>query len=100
MDVAAVAMTDRKTSRRRGPDGVTVMMLTLAAFFAVLAILASQVRGVPARHPGRVVVVRRVYQTRVLETIVGGSRGGSSVTQSVSSSAGASPSVLPTTRAS
>ncbi len=96
----AVAMTSRKAVRAGGPDGVTVTLLALAAFLAILAMLASQLRAAPARTSRRVVVVRRVYQTRVLETDVGGSGGGSSVTQSVSSRATPSVAAVSTTRSS
>ena len=84
------------TSRRRatGPDRITVMLLTLTVFLIILAVLAWQVRSVPARTARRMVVVRRVYETRVVETVVGAPGGGSSVTQSVSSS-GSTP-ALPT----
>lgn len=83
-----------------GPDRITVMLLTLAVFLVILAGLAWQVRSAPARPVHRMVVLRRVYETRVVETVVGAA-GGSSVTQSVSSSGSAS--ALPaaaTTRAS
>lgn len=98
--MAAVATTERRVSRRGGPDGVTVTMLTLAVFLVILAVLASGMRGGAAAPGHPMVVVRRVYETRVVETIVGGSKGGSSVTQSVSSSAGTTGSVPSTTRAS
>jgi hypothetical protein len=45
------------------------------------------------------IVVRRVYETHVVETVVGAARGGNSVTQSVSSSAAALP-AAPVTRSS
>lgn len=100
MGMAAVATTSRRALRAGGPDGVTVTMLTLAAFLVILAVLASEMRAAPARASRRVLVVRRVYETRVVERVVGGSGSGSSVTQSVSSSAGASVSATPATRAS
>ena len=93
--------TAAATTRRRGatgPDRVTVVLVTLASFLAVLALLAWQLRtGVVVRAtPAN--VVRRVYQTTVVETIIGPSQqGGSSVTQSVSSSGSSS---APATRAS
>jgi hypothetical protein len=100
MATAAVATTSRKPARAAGPDGVTVTMLTVAAFLAILAFLASQMRASPARPARRVVVVRRVYETRVVETIVGGSGGGSSVTQSASASPVTALPTAPTTRSS
>ncbi len=92
----------RRRSGTPGPDGITVTFLTLAAFLSILAVLAWQVRSAPARPAHRTIVLRRVYETRVIETVAGGTgRGGSTVSQSVSSSGSASsqPSA-PTTRAS
>jgi hypothetical protein len=105
---AAAATTERRTGaappRRRataGPDGAAVILLGLAAVLAVLAILAWQFRATPSRTVTRpVVIVRRVYQTTVVETIRGGGSR-SSVSQSVSSSgSGAVPVAAPTTRSS
>lgn len=99
--MATVATTSAKPrgSAAAGPDGITVAFLTLAAFLAVLAVLAWQVRSTPRRPAHRVVVLRRVYETRVVETVPG--RGASSVSQSVSSSgATSSLSSAPTTRSS
>jgi hypothetical protein len=71
-----------------GPDRLSVALFTTAAFLAVLALLAWQLRASPAVHTRPVSVVRRVYETTVVETVIGPSSkgGGSSVTQSVSSS--------------
>ncbi len=81
-----------------GPDRLTVMLLTLASFLAVLALLAWQLRTSAAVPMNAANVVRRVYQTTIVETVVGPSqRNGSSVTQSVSSSGSSS---APATRAS
>jgi hypothetical protein len=82
-----------------GPDRFTVALLALAGFLAVLALLASQLRPGGPAHLSRVVVVRRVYMTRVVETVIGRA-GGSSVTQSASSSGSYGPVAAPTTRAS
>jgi hypothetical protein len=89
-----VATTSR--SRKSGPDRLTVVVFTLAAFLGVLALLAWQFRATAAVPGKRVVLVRRVYQTRVVETVPGS--GASSVTQSVSSSG--STGTLPSTRTS
>jgi hypothetical protein len=93
----AVATTSQpRRSAAVGPDRLTVAMCTLAAFLGVLALLAWQFRmtaGGPARH---VVLVRKVYETRVVETVPGS--GASSVSQSVSSSG--SSGALATTRTS
>ena len=97
----AAAMATAATTRRRGtagPDRVTVVLLTLASFLAVLALLAWQLRTSATVGMSPSPVARRVYQTTVVETVVGPSqRSGSSVTQSVSSSGSSSG---PATRAS
>lgn len=84
-----------------GPDRTSVLLFSVAVFLAVLALLAWQLRATPARtaaHP--ILVVRRVYETKIVETIRGGA-GASSVSQSVSSSgSGAIPVSAPTTRSS
>jgi uncharacterized membrane protein YgcG len=94
-------MATAATTRRRetaGPDRVTVALLTLASFLAVLALLAWQLRTSATVGMSPSPVARRVYQTTVVETVVGPSqRSGSSVTQSVSSSGSSSG---PATRAS
>jgi hypothetical protein len=99
--MATVATTSPRRAIATGADGVTLTLLTLAAFLAILALLAWQVRSAPAPPRHRVIVLRRVYETRVVETVIGAARGGSTVTQSVSSSAASSsPSAGPTTRSS
>jgi uncharacterized membrane protein YgcG len=99
----AAAVSGRPTSRRHlGPDRLTVVLFTLAAFLTVLALLAWQMRSAGV-HARPVTVVRRVYQTTVVETIIGpsGGGGGSAVTQSVSSSGSSSSGASgPTTRTS
>ena len=88
-----------------GPDRLTVALLSLAAFLTVLALLAGQfAASAAAPRPHRVVLVRTVYRTTVIETIAGGS-GGTSVSRSVSgsvtgASAGAGSTAAPTTRTS
>jgi hypothetical protein len=78
-----------------------VAFLTLAAFLAILALLASQLRPKPNSSAHATIVLRRVYETRVLETLVGARRGGNSVAQSVSSNTtGSSLSPAPVTRSS
>jgi hypothetical protein len=67
-------------------DRFTVVVLAIAAVLAVLALLAWQMRSTAAAQTHPIVLLRRVYQTRVIETVVGGPRGGASVSQSVSSS--------------
>ncbi len=81
-------------------DRLTVGLLTLAAVFVVLAFLAWEMRSAPASRARPVVVMRRVYETRVVETIVGGSHASTSVSGTVSSSAPMSAAALPVTRTS
>jgi hypothetical protein len=83
-----------------GPDRASVVLFTLAAFLLVLALMAWHLRTGPKIQARSVATVRRVYETRVVETVVGGG-GRSSVTQSSSSAAGSySSAAPPTTRAS
>ena len=96
------ARAGRSTARRFGPDRLTVALVTVSAFLFLLAVLAARLPAAPAPARHRIVLIRRIYQTRVVETIQGpGGAGasGSSVTQSVSSS-GAPAASAPTTRAS
>lgn len=83
------------------PDRLTVVMFTIAAFLAVLALLAWQVRVTSSGRTHPSIVLRRVYETRVVETLLGSSRGGSSVTRSVSASGSLSAlGAAPATRSS
>ena len=88
--------------RGSGPDRLTVVLLAIAAFLLVLALLASQLRPtvtVASRRP--VVVLRRIYETKVVETVPGASgANGTSVSQSVSGSTPADAAAAPTTRSS
>jgi hypothetical protein len=91
----------RSRTTRAGPDRASVLLLSLAAFLGILALLAWQLRASPSTATARpVLVVRRVYQTTVVETIRG-SGSGTSVSQSVSSSgSGSVPVAAATTRSS
>jgi len=79
-----------------------VLLLSIAAFLLVLALLASQLAqstAVLAPHP--VVVLRRIYETRVIESGPDSSAAGAtSVTQSVSNSGSAAAPAAATTRSS
>lgn len=76
-------MAAATTSRRAGvPDRLTVVIATVAAFLALLALLAWQFRSTPAVRPRPVVVLRKVYETRV----IGNGSGPSTVSQSGSGS--------------
>jgi hypothetical protein len=95
----------RPGGRRKasGPDRVTVLLLTVAAFLGVLAFLARELEASESAKVARpVVVIRRVYETRVLTTMRGGSSSGTgtSVSQSNSSSAPMSAAPAVSTRSS
>jgi hypothetical protein len=76
---------------RRGPDRVTIALLTLAAFLVVLAVLAGRLRAAPTAAPVRhVVVLRRIYRTTVIDDNRAGAAGSSSM--SVSTSGAGAPS--------
>ncbi len=90
-----------------GPDRLTVVLVALAGFLAVLALLAWQLPASAAHTSVRpVIVLRRVYRTTIVETIARASdsnrgAGATAVTQSVSSSGSANaPAPAPTTRSS
>jgi hypothetical protein len=102
----AAGRSHRGTARGTdGPDRLTVALVSLAAFLTVLALLAGQFAAsaaLPAAQ--RIVLVRTVYRTKVIETIAGGS-GGTSVSRSVTgsvtgASTGAGSTAAPTTRTS
>ena len=98
---AVVATISPRPRRSAGPDRITIYLLSLGAFLAVLALMAWQLRSAPTPPARPVVVLRRVYETRVVETVVGAAKGSGGVTQSVSSSGTATPvASAPTTRAS
>ena len=86
------------------PDRLSVLLMAAAGFLLVLALLAGQLRATGATVPLRsVVVLRRVYETRVVESThgrAGPGANGASVTQSVSSSGSAVGPPAPTTRSS
>ena len=76
-------------------------LFVVAAFLAVVALLAWQLKSTPAAPTRPVILLRRIYQTRVIETVHGPSRGTPAVTQSVSSSGSApAPAAPPTTSSS
>ncbi len=80
-------------------DRLTVLLFTAAAFLAVLAILAHQLPAVGRADRRPSTVLRKVYRTTVVETIVGAG-GPSSVTRSVSGSSSGAIATAPATRAS
>lgn len=77
----------RTPPRRSGAvDRVSVLLFSLAAVLMVVAVLAHQL-PVAASRPTRILVLRRIYRTTVVETRAGPVTAGPQVTQSVSSSA-------------
>ena len=95
------AALPRAVRSRSGPDRVTVMLVTLAAFLAVFATLAGRLRSTAASWPApspRVVLLRRVYETTIVND---GRRGAGSGATTVSvATSGSAPSPAPTTRSS
>ncbi len=67
-------------SRTRGPDRVTLGLLTLACFLAVLALLGAQLGAPAARKPPRTTLVRKIYRTTIDEKVIGSAHGPSSST--------------------
>lgn len=82
-------------------DRLTIAMVSLAAFLIVLALLATQLSHAgPSRPSARAVLLRRIYETTVVERVPASSsaRNTSSVTQS--SSGAVTATQAPTTRTS
>lgn len=78
---------------------MSVMLFSVAAFLVVLAVLISERHTVPTQR--NVVVIRRVYRTTIIETVVGQRGGGTSVSRSTASSGSVpTPVAAPTTRVS
>jgi hypothetical protein len=84
-------------------DRLTVVLFTVATFLAVLAILAHQLPAFGRADRRAAPVLRKIYRTTVVETIVG-SGGPTSATRSVSGSSSSSSSsstqAAPATRVS
>lgn len=94
-----MAATERPAARR-GADRMTVLLVSLAGFLVVLALLAAELRTAPAPTAPRVVLLRRIYRTTVVESVGGGSAG-PAVTESVSSTGSSGvPAAAPVTRTS
>ncbi len=80
-------------------DRATVVLLTLAVFLVLLGVLAREAESggnVVATRP--VTVLRKIYETKVIETVPANSNVRAGVSQSVSGSA--APIAAPTTRTS
>jgi len=71
---------------KRG-DRLSVMLFSLAAFLTVLALLGSQLSAKQGGSPHATAVVRKIYETTVVEQVIGARPGpsGTSVSQSASS---------------
>ncbi len=101
---AAQGRSTAATPRGRtasGPDRLSVILFSLAGVLVVLTFLTKQfIADTSASALHRQIVVRKIYRTTIVETVPGPG-GGTSVSQSVSSS-GASYSAAPaaTTRSS
>ena len=80
-------------------DRLTVVLFTLAGFLAVLAVLAHQLPAFGHSDSRPSPVVRKIYRTTVIETLVG-SAGPTGVTRSVSGSSSSATRPAPTTRVS
>jgi hypothetical protein len=84
-------------------DRPTIALFSLAGFLVVLALLGSQLgaRGHASSARPREVLVRRIYQTTVVERVPSSAKAGSStVTQSVSGSSSIAAAAAPVTRTS
>lgn len=69
---------------RKGPDRVTVTLLSAAAFLLVFSFLTLRLgSATPPRH--KPLLIRRVYETTVIERAPAGAPGGTSVSSSSSS---------------
>lgn len=82
-------------------DRLTIAMASIAAFLIVLALLATQLGHAGSTHPtARAVLVRRIYETTVVERVpaTSSARSTNSVTQSVSGTGAVS--ATPVTRTS
>lgn len=87
-DEAAAAPPAKGAPRRgSGAGAATTAIVAVAAFLAVLVVLALQLRSNPGavgltKQRPRVVIVRRIYQTTIHERIIGAGGGGGTTIQS------------------
>jgi hypothetical protein len=102
-EVATALPRPARQRARRGPDRLTVALLTLTAFLLVLAVLAGRLRAAPAAAPTRhVVVLRRIYRTTIIDDSrsAGAGESSSSVSVSTSGGGGGATPAAPATRTS
>jgi len=101
---AALAGVAARTRHRGSPDRITIGLLATTAFLLVLALLGSQLPSFSGEQAHRrPVIVRRVYRTTVLESVLpagGGPKGGTTVTQSTSGAPAVETAAAPVTRVS
>jgi hypothetical protein len=83
-------------------DRLTIAMVSLAAFLTVLALLTTQLGHADSgRRSARAVLLRRVYETTVVERVPASSSASSSASSVTQSVSGASaPTATPVTRTS
>lgn len=84
---------------KRG-DRLSVMLFSLAAFLTVLALLGSQLSSKQGGSPRATAVVRKIYETTVVERVIGARPGPSGTSVSQSASASATPLPVLATRTS
>jgi hypothetical protein len=75
-------------SRAHGADRVTLSLLTLACFFAVLALLGAQLGASAGRKPPHTTLVRKIYRTTIDEKVIGSASHGPSSSTSESRALG------------
>lgn len=91
-------MTEPTRERRdRGPDRITVALFAAAAFLLVFSFLTLQLGGAATPHR-KPLLIRRVYETTVIERAPAGAPGGTSVSSSSSSYASAGAPVTGSSR--
>jgi hypothetical protein len=67
------------------------LLFVLAGFLATVALMGSQLQAAPSAHRVQIVVLRKLYRTTTIETVIGAGKPGSSVSRSVSGSAAPLP---------
>lgn len=93
----------RGGTSRGGPDPLSIALFSLALLMILVALLAHQLTSsAPVKRAAvPFTLIRKIYRTRVIETIIGpGPAIGPSVTQSVASSGSMSAAPMVSTRTS
>lgn len=91
-----------RAASRGGPDRLSIALFSLALLMILIALLAHQFgTGGAAKAAPRVTLIRKVYRTRVIETIIApGPSSAPTVSQSVASSGAVASAPLVTTHTS